>query len=855
MSTTPSTDELLSALQVIRALSDPRMSDHGSALSALPEMTQRCDFVVLMLHVFACGGQYGAYGVTVEWRQLAGMLIKNYSVKLFSQEIFGGPSGMLVNTLQESVLMSLIDESQEIRKTSASILGRIAQAYTHDYWSGIAPNLISVLLAHSMHPPEQQPSSLLTTAFALDGAMRAIVILCEDASAKLAMDPARPLETIVPLVISMFAHSSDTIRLYAVTALNALIASGERDFLFRHMSQFLIGLGSLTADPLSAVRRAVCSALVLIATTSIETLEPCFHDVCAFMMNAIRDADESVAIEACEFWLALLDEPRVHSNLLHQLGILVPSCMSRLRLTQAQVDREREDEEEKANGSKLVRFHSAPRGGSDEEDLEYTIRKQCAFLLENLAVAFPNGTLPLAAPLIWSCIQNDQVDSWEREAAMLSLYAIAKGCGDLLHPNFGSIVPHIMGALQDQLQETRAIACWCLSKYADWVQTLLDQNEALGQAALNSFIQGLLTCLTDSQPKVQASACSSLVSLLVAVDPASLLPYTEQILIQISLAWPHYGVKNRMLLMDTIGELCASVGPEMNHAHITSLYLPYIMSFLQEHSSTDFESEDIYLVIPPLECLANLFRNVPQQVLPIAQVTTCFCLQIIHQYVNSTGRGGGGRGARAGVFDQAALDNDADIDEDDEVVEDEHTTDVVVASIQLISSTIEGLKGSSTGLLLLPSHPQAAIAGSAPPMTISETLRDLILQCICDPHITVRQTTLALIGELSSYVPSLLFPSQAQHIFNSIFAALATTDDDFGDAEALNELKNNAVWASGLIAMCMGGEAMAAYLPHLMNSLVQTVYSLDENQGGSGAEEEDDTLLLKVRRRVKYPLP
>ena len=48
----------------------------------------------------------------------------------------------------------------------------------------------------------------------------------------------------------------------------------------------------LSSDPSARVRKAVCQAIILIATMQLSILEPLFASICAFMLKGVLDEDE-----------------------------------------------------------------------------------------------------------------------------------------------------------------------------------------------------------------------------------------------------------------------------------------------------------------------------------------------------------------------------------------------------------------------------------------------------------------------------------------------------------------------------------------------------------------------------------
>lgn len=56
-----------------------------------------------------------------------------------------------------------------------------------------------------------------------------------------------------------------------------------------------------------------------------------------YMLRRTQDPDESVALEACEFWLSLADQPICKEVLTHHLSALVPVLVRGMRYSEIDV--------------------------------------------------------------------------------------------------------------------------------------------------------------------------------------------------------------------------------------------------------------------------------------------------------------------------------------------------------------------------------------------------------------------------------------------------------------------------------------------------------------------------------------
>jgi transportin-1 len=225
--------------------------------------------------------------------------------------------------------------------------------------------------------------------------------------------------------------------------------------LIMHMNAFIARLAALSSDSHSAVRTAVCQAITTISSCHVAVLEPHFADICRFMLVALQDTDEGVAIESCEFWAVMVESEDTKSAIAPFLHTLVGHLIGRLYLTAEQMEQERVDEEEENSGEKelnLRPMHHRPGhssgcgagsggGSSAEEDKEnaelsarWTLRKQAALLLDTVAQSFPaSEVLPPALARIQACFQDGS--ALVRESGVLALGALSTGevhCGLLV---------------------------------------------------------------------------------------------------------------------------------------------------------------------------------------------------------------------------------------------------------------------------------------------------------------------------------------------------------------------------------------------------------------------------------------
>lgn len=69
-------------------------------------------------------------------------------------------------------------------------------------------------------------------------------------------------------------------------------------------------------------------ALVMLLEVRMDRLIPHMHNIIEYMLMRTQDVDEGVALEACEFWLSLAEQPICKEALAPHLTRLVPILVS-----------------------------------------------------------------------------------------------------------------------------------------------------------------------------------------------------------------------------------------------------------------------------------------------------------------------------------------------------------------------------------------------------------------------------------------------------------------------------------------------------------------------------------------------
>lgn len=180
------------------------------------------------------------------------------------------------------------------------------------------------------------------------------------------------------------------------------------------------------------------------------------HNIIEYMLMRTQDSDDSVALEACEFWLSLAEQQLCKEVLVTHLPRLVPVLVKGMKYSELDIILLKGDvEEDEMIPDKeediRPRFHKSKThhsqhagmskhidengsyeeyddedGGDDDSSLsDWNLRKCSAAALDMLAGVFKEELLPVLLPILKETLFHQD---WAiKESGILALGAIAEG--------------------------------------------------------------------------------------------------------------------------------------------------------------------------------------------------------------------------------------------------------------------------------------------------------------------------------------------------------------------------------------------------------------------------------------------
>lgn len=754
----PDQQGLQQILRLLKESQSPDTSTQRSVQQRLEQLNQFPDFNNYLIFVLT-----KLKTEDEPTRSLSGLILKN-NVKAHYQNFPLGVSDFI----KSECLQNIGDSSPLIRATVGILITTIASKGELQNWPELLPKLCLLLDSEDYNTCE--------------GAFGALQKICEDSAEILDSDILdRPLNILIPKFLQFFRHSSPKIRSHAIACVNQFIIC-RTQALMLHIDPFIENLFALATDEDPEVRKNVCRALVMLLEVRLDRLLPHMHNIIEYMLQRTRDPDENVALEACEFWLTLAEQPVCKDVLGGHLSLLIPVLVNGMKYSEIDIillkgDIE-EDETIPDNEQDIrPRFHRsrtvAQRHESesveddddddddDDDELDDTVsdwnlRKCSAAALDVLANVFRDELLIHLLPLLKELIFH--LDWIVKETGILVLGAIAEGCMQGMIPYLPELIPHLIQFLSEKKALVRSITCWTLSRYAHWVVSQPPDTY------LKPLMTELLKRILDSNKRVQEAACSAFATLEEEAC-TELVPYLAFILDTLVFAFSKYQHKNLLILYDAIGTLADSVGHHLNKPEYIQMLMPPL---IQKWNQLKDEDKDLF---PLLECLSSVATALQSGFLPYCEPVYQRCVNLVQKTL-----------AQAMLHQSQSDQYDAP------------DKDFMIVALDLLSGLAEGLGGTIEQLVA------------------RSNILTLLYQCMQDKMPEVRQSSFALLGDLTK--------ACFQHVKPCIADFMPILGRNLNPE--LISVCNNATWAIGEISIQMGPE-MQPYIVLVLHQLVEII--------------------------------
>lgn len=357
------------------------------------------------------------------------------------------------------ILRGMADASQTVRQTVGTVIVNLLMKGEPGAWPAGLETLMRAI--DSQDANEQE------------GAFNSLVKVAEDSPLQLDCEIGgqRPLAYLVDRFLAHAEHPQPRIRTYALTCLKHYLAI-KSPAVMAAIDGLVRALFARASDPSADVRSVVCQSLGILLTVRPDRLLPEMSNVAEYMLYSARDQDDTVALEAAEFWLTFGEDPALSEALRPWLPKVTPVLLDGMRYSESDLEwlgaddaadesvpdraedikprfhgrKEHSQQQQQgaasANGS-LSTGDKTAEGQEDEDDDEYydsdadddeddddfagewNIRKCSAAALDVMAVTFGDDMLQILLPMLRDKLFSE--DWLQRESGILALGAIAEG--------------------------------------------------------------------------------------------------------------------------------------------------------------------------------------------------------------------------------------------------------------------------------------------------------------------------------------------------------------------------------------------------------------------------------------------
>lgn len=717
-------------------------------------------------------------------RQMAGLSLKNALVSpplpadtQKAQNRYLMPKRMALDDnavveIKSALLRGIVDEVAGVRSAASTAVARCCtiaasidemKLFGVGQWAELVPFLLQCVHVGAAATSDEHVN-------AANGALLTLRKLLEDIPSRMAREaPASSFNDLTPALLAMLSNPNETLKKESLACLNCLIDPMPGSLVSR-MNDYLAGLSGLSSDPSPAVRRLVCQGIVSLLSRRSEYVKPHIASIAEFMLRATSDADEQVALEACEFWLTFASLEEADDAMMECVAGLFPRLLPQLlrgmvypaekieELMEANAMDE-VDDADKAQDLAPVFHKNRVKGTADDsdsddedefdDDNEWTLRKCSAASLDALAGIFGAAhTLPPLLPALQEGLGHN--DQWVREASILALGAIADGCQAELAQHLPQLHPFLLSQLSSpgSLPQLRCISAWTIGRYSSWV---VDQmNDDRGDKTLVAKVaEAFVGKILDRNKKVQVAVCSAL-GVFVESSGELMVPYLEPVYRTLAEATKVYRTRSLMVLFDTLGVMADFIGPSVGEGSLPSLYVPALLQLWNNMASNNpFERA----LLPLMECLGSITVSCGMNFQPWA----------MEAFENSMS-----------MIEACNLV----IAHEDDLAEDDELADPIICSVDLLDGLVEATGGNFVALVN---------GNTRYGPTFSNVLAGLSEHDLPG----VRMSLFALLGDLARNSPSLIEAG-----LSKLLAEAVSSIDPMHSA-----MCNNAIWAIGEVCV------------------------------------------------------
>ena len=549
-------------------------------------------------------------------RQVSGLTLKAEIEKNFAYL-----SMPVIDYIKERLLVAFYDPEHAVRKTVGSIMSTLIVKGGFYIW----PGLIEFLTNNLAHQD----------ATVVENSIQALCIIVEDAQGLFEDEKFhKMIAGMLPSIFRLLDTSqTEAIKQHAINTINKLLVTRAPDIMAAQ-EQYMRHILSMSVDPSSLVRFRIVQGIAAIADMDVDViLKPeNFAPIAQLMLLSLKNKDDTqarVAQAACEFWSAMIcayaeDEETKIKLLREQLASLLPLLMECCLMTEEDVMTIIQSKEEDAYADRKPKG-ILKEGETEEEDEEnyevdlsencLTLRKTAAFTISRFAQKYNDDVFRVLQPYLENGMASGNNELIEPSVLVLGIIS-DEGCAlGAVTPFLGNIVPFLMQFVESKYPYLRSTNLWTLSQFIDFIS----EDEQMSEAYFRLACQRM----TDDDSGVQESACTALIK-IVESYPELTYTYINYLIEAITIVIDTYKGASLISLLDLVGFIAQSLGPQFREQNISGKILPLL------NKKWVSIADDSKTLFPLFECFESVVTALGPEVqsfaMPIFQ-RSCMILQ------------------------------------------------------------------------------------------------------------------------------------------------------------------------------------------------------------------------------------
>lgn len=318
MGWTPSQDALYMIVEVLQDSLVPDSEVQKRVQEKIAGMQKHPDFLNYLLYVLKSPHIYDEHVRTV-----SALLLKNNVSSAYPQL-----SAPTLTLIRQATLQLLNDSSRNVRAAITTLIGTLVLKADTSSWPELIPYLCNLL--------ESSEGQLSETA------LMALFKICEEYLVKLGTEKEETNEAMNALVakfVPLVTSDRENVRKDSIRLLNMALHDCS-NAMQKHFDPklYLGNLFCIAKDTDPETHKLICQSFCIFLNQHPSLLLPHLNDVIEYYLSKTADEDNSVAVQACEFWLQLATVSNCKEMLLPYAGRLLSLLLKNMRYSEFELE-------------------------------------------------------------------------------------------------------------------------------------------------------------------------------------------------------------------------------------------------------------------------------------------------------------------------------------------------------------------------------------------------------------------------------------------------------------------------------------------------------------------------------------